>query len=129
VFSLEAAGLWRLIFARKACGAGYDRQTEAVHCLDEDLVVRMQRHGGGGSPDLALVLNQCLAFPDFDDDGDGAYHGFFSSHPRLTLRVKDFQKTRKAPEQDWYVKDQRDLPSKDEEKTQGQEGQKEDQIV
>jgi len=91
--------------------------------------VRLQRHGGDGSPDLALVLDQYLALPGFDDDGASTDHGFFSSRPRLTLRVKDFQKDRNAPEQDRQVKDQRDLPSKDEEKTQGQDGQQEDQMV
>ena len=128
VFSLEAAGLWRLLFARRAC-AGYNRQTEAVHCLDEDLFVRLQRHGGDGSPDLALVLDQCLALPDFDDDGAGTDHGFFTGRPRFALRLKDFQKNRKAPDQDRHIEDQRNLPSEDEEKTQGQDGQQKDQML
>jgi hypothetical protein len=97
--------------------------------LDEDLFVLMQRHSGDGSPDLAPVLNQCLALLDFDDDGASADHGFFGGRPRLTLRLKDFQKDRKAPQQDRDVKDQCDLPSKDEKKTQGQDGQQEDQMV
>jgi hypothetical protein len=113
---------------RNAC-AGYNRQTEAVHGPDEDLFVRMQRHGGDGSPDLALVVDQCLALLCFDDDGASADHGFFGARLGLTLRLKDFPKDRNAPEQDRDVKDQRDLPSKDEEKTQAQDGQQEDQMV
>jgi hypothetical protein len=76
-----------------------------------------------------MVVNQYLARLCFDDDGATANHAFFGARPRLALRLKDSNKNNNAPEQDGHVEDQGDLPSEDEEKTQGQDGQQKDQMM
>jgi hypothetical protein len=113
---------------RRAC-AGCNGQNEAVYRLNEDLFVGVKRRVGGGSPNLAMIVNQYLARLYFDDDGSAADHRFFGGRPRLALRLKDFEKNRNAPEQDGQVQDQCDLPSEDQKKSQGQDGQQKDQMV